>query len=491
MKRILISILMLFCFLSSAIASDGPGSPTLNTNPCLDVIITRTTPLLSFKNAEGGTLPRKYEIELDLSESFNSHNLRKFSIPESADLISALQIKKESPLIDKKYWIWRVRAIDSKGRKGQWTTSKFYIDSESDDNYSGLQRVYPISAKLSSGSNPEFLIDYSDAGLASQWRASPPGPKSEWIELDLGEQKEISRIWMLAEFENKDGWLSDFHWLASNDGSSWEKISNADISGSNTYRSIIDIKPHKARFWRLEITKFTGYAPALNEVMLFSKGQPEIPNIPTSPYIIVIGNQRNGFTFTRLKKRIAELAPKLAIIQIPFWKANMAMFKALPNKPVAIILSGNNADYNKLPMFEYNGEYELIRKAPVPILGICAGCQMNAFAYGYTRVHSMGWSDISAMQPEQDRTKISIKIKDPILENIPNPFIAPEVHGWAIYSLAKDYELLAESDYFQAIRRKDKMRYGVQFHPEIKVSYNQAVPIIKNFLKMALERAHN
>ncbi len=490
MKKIIISILFLLCFLSAAIASDGPGAPTLNTNPCLDVIVTRTTPLLSFKNAEGGSLSKTYEIELDLSESFTSPNLRKYNIPENEGQVSSLQIEKGSALIDGKRWSWRVRAVDASGTKGQWAVSKFYIDSKSDDNYSGLQRVYPISAKVSSGSNPEFLIDYSDAGLNSQWRASPPGPKSEWIELDLGDPKEISRIWMLADFENKDGWLSNFHWLASNDGVNWEKVNDANIVNSNTYRNIIDIAPRKSRFWRLEITKFTGYAPALNEIMLFTQGQPEIPSTPTTPYVLVIGNQRNGFTFTRLKERIAELVPGLTVVQIPFWKANMAVFKALPNKPVAIILSGNNASYNELPMFEYNGEYELVREAPTPILGICAGCQMNAFAYGYTRVHSMGWSDISAMQREQDRTKINKKIKDPVFKNIPNQFIAPEVHGWAIYSLAEGYEVVAESDYIQAIRRNDHMRYGVQFHPEIKVSYNQAIPVLKNFLKMALEKAN-
>ncbi|WP_304088324.1 discoidin domain-containing protein [Maridesulfovibrio ferrireducens] len=491
MKKISISILMLFCFLSTAIASDGPGMPTLNTNPSLDVIVTRTTPLLSFKNAEGGALPKIYEVELDLSDSFNSLNLRKFNLPESNGLVSALQIKQNSPLVNKKHWMWRVRAVDANGHKGPWAVSKFYIDSESDDHYSGFQRVYPKSVKTSSGSNPEFLIDYSDAGLNSQWRASPPGPNSEWIELDLGESKEISKIWLLAEFENTDGWLTDFHWLASNDGLNWNKIHNANVKNSNTYRSILDFAPHKARFWRLKITKFKGYAPALNEIMLFTQAQPEIPNIPTQPYVLVIGNQRNGFTFTRLTERISELEPKLAVVQIPFWKANMAMYNALPNKPVAIILSGNNANYNELPMFEYNGEYELVREAPIPILGICAGCQMNAFAYGYTRVHSMGWSDISAMRPQQNRTKINIEIKDPIFKKIPTPFIAPEIHGWAIYSLSDNYEVIAKSDYIQAIRRKDNMRYGVQFHPEIKVSYNQAVPVLKNFLKMALERAKN
>lgn len=293
---------------------------------------------------------------------------------------------------------------------------------------------------------------------------------------------------MLGQYGDKDGWPKNFHWLVSKDGLNWTKIKESEVTHSDTYRIITDIENQKARFWRLEITDYTGYAPALNEIMLFTPAQPEIPNIPEEPYILVIGNQRNGFTFTRLSERIEELVPGLKTVQIPFWKANMAVINALPKKPAAIVLSGNNASYNELPMFEYNGEYEIIRNTDIPIFGICAGCQMNAFAYGYTRVHSMGWSDISAMQSPDERTKIDKVIDDQLFADTPNPFIAPEVHGWAIYSLPEQYEIVAESDYIQAIRRKDHMRYGVQFHPEIKEGYNQAESILKNFLEQVLKK---
>ncbi|TIH13432.1 glutamine amidotransferase [Marinifilum sp. JC120] len=483
MKKVFCFVLLTTAFCCSVYASDIP-SPSLDTNPCMDVIVTRTTPLLSFKkNSDSIT---KFEIHLDRQKNFNSPELRKYILKTTEGKVAGLQIPNDNPLQDNSRWWWRVRTITG-NKVGDWAVSRFFIDTASDDNYSGLQRIIPLSVKAGSGSNPEYLIDYSDAGLNSQWRAAPPGPQNEWIELDLGKPTPVSRIWMLSDFGQPDGWPTDFYWQMSNDGAYWKKVAGGIVKKSDSYRIIKDIPEQKARFWRLTITKYRGYAPALNEIMLFTPSQPEIPNIPDTPYIIVIGNQRNGFTFTRLSQRIEELASGAKVLQIPFWKANMEMIKNLPHKPAAIILSGNNADYNKLPMFEYNGEYEIIREADIPIFGICAGCQMHAFAHGYTRVHSMGWSDISAMQTPEERTRINKKINDQIFENTPEPFIAPEVHGWAIYSLPENYEIVAASDYIQAIRRKDKMRYGVQFHPEIKESYNQAESILRLFLAWALK----
>ncbi|WP_320175337.1 glutamine amidotransferase-related protein [Maridesulfovibrio sp.] len=485
MKQYLITILIVLSLCLPVLASDIPA-PSLDTNPCMDVIVTRTNPLLSFK--KNGKSIDQFEIQLDRRNTFDSPDLYKYILKTGAGEVGALQIPKEKPLHDKSRWWWRVRAINVDGKASLWTISRFFVDSESDDHYSGLQRLTPVSVKTGSGSNPEYLTDYSDAGLISQWRAAPPGPHHEWVELDLGKPVPVSLIWMLSDFNNPDGWLSDFHWMTSNDGESWTKVEAGEVSNSDSYRIIQDIPVHTARLWRLVITKYTGYAPALNEIMLFTPAQPEIPNIPDNPYIMIIGNQRNGFTFTRLTQRVEQLVPDAKVVHIPYWKANMEMIKNLPNKPAAIILSGNNADYNNLPMFEYNGEYEIIRESDIPIFGICAGCQMHAFAYGYTRVHSMGWSDISAMQDPEERTRIYKKIDDPIFKKTPEPFIAPEVHGWAIYSLPDNYELVAASGYIQAIRRKDRLRYGVQFHPEIKESYNQAEPVLKNFLEWALKK---
>ena len=166
------------------------------------------------------------------------------------------------------------------------------------------------------------------------------------------------------------------------------------------------------------------------------------------------------------------------------------MLNKLKNKPVAIILCGNNANYQNLPMFEYNGVFEIIRESQIPILGICCGHQLTCMAYGYTFVRSMGWSDITSLALDEHKkmTKITIKKDLPIFQGIPNPFTAPEVHSWAVspVSLPEDYEITSESTYIQTIRSKTKFLYGEQFHAEIKTDYNEATPYLVNFLKMAL-----
>ena len=72
-----------------------------------------------------------------------------------------------------------------------------------------------------------------------------------------------------------------------------------------------------------------------------------------------------------------------------------------------------------------------------------------------------------------------------------NPFIAPEIHGWSVAVIPKDFELLAESTYIQCIKHKDKFIYGSQFHPEVEVSYNEGKKYMTNFLQMALDRTNN
>ncbi len=491
-RRILTAVIVFSIILFGASASMAKcplTAPVLNTNPCLDVIVTRTTPLLSFKNSSGGQGPIRYEIQLDRDPTFSSPALKSFFADQQPEGVTDVQVDAANALDDKQVWRWRVRATDSTGSAGPWAYSRFRVDTSSDDGFVSLVRAEIKAVSAASGANPENLVDYSDQGLNTQWRAAPPGPAVQWVNFDLGRQTNVSRIWMLAQFGDPDGWPVDFHWLAGSDGRHWQPVDGGQIEQADTYRFILDIQPTQARFWRLEITRFTGYAPALNEVLFFSPGALPVPDPPAAPYALVVGNQHNGFTFTLLAERIAQVMPDLKTLTIPHWQASMALFNALEPKPIAIVLSGNNADYNNLPMFAYNGEYELVRHAPVPILGICAGNQMLAFAHGYTRVHAMGWSDISAMQTPDQRTRIDIVHPDPLFDTIPQPFTAAEVHGWAIYSLPDAYEVVAASSYIQSIRSRNNLRHGVQFHPEIKVDYNQAEPVLKNFLQLALDRA--
>jgi GMP synthase (glutamine-hydrolysing) len=139
-------------------------------------------------------------------------------------------------------------------------------------------------------------------------------------------------------------------------------------------------------------------------------------------------------------------------------------------------------------MFEFNGEYEIIRKSDIPILGICCGHQQLAMAYGYTYASSMGWDDITALEKAKTRTEITIEKEDPVFEGIPDPFTAVEIHGWAVAQLPEKYEVLAASTYIQAIKNTERMIYGEQFHSEIKAPYNEGRDYIYNFLKMARQK---
>ena len=462
--------------------------PKLTNNPSWDVVVTQTTPLLSFFNPEGGPKRRHYEIQLDTSRNFNSSDLIDFKeVPENGELVSDHKIKKENALPDKKQYYWRARTVTSHG-KSSWQTSRFYIDTESDKKFMNLIRVPVKNITVSAGYNAKNIIDWDDPGLLTFWQSPPPGEEHSWIKFDLGKQIEVSRAWILSNSGQPSGWLKDFVIQKSVDGKKWRDIPGAEKKNNDTFRNIINFQPVKTRFLRLFIKNFIGYCAQINEVIFYTPGKPPPPKTPEKDYVLIIGNEHNGFTFTDLAGHVKSLGLNLDTVTVPYYEASFQMLNNLPRKPVAIILSGNNADYPQLPMFEHNGEFEIIRQSEIPMLGICAGHQFLAMAYGYTRARSMGWSDITAIEPKRKWTRTKILKKDPIFKNIKDNFIAPEIHGWAVVEPAEEFEVIARSTYIQAQKSLKRPIYGQQFHAEIKASYNHGRPFIKNFLKMAMEK---
>ncbi|MCL5407107.1 MAG: discoidin domain-containing protein [Patescibacteria group bacterium] len=460
--------------------------PKLTNNPSFDVILTETTPLLSFFNAKGGTKIRRYEVQLDKSKNFDTSDLMVFeNLPENGEFVTDLKIKEDQALTDKSQYYWRVRTISPFGIKSKWEVSRFFVDTTSDDQFMNLTRAKIEKIEASAGYNAKNIIDLDDPGLVTFWQSPPPGQSQHWLKFDLGSVQEISRIWILSNPNEPDGWLKSFVLQSSINGQVWDDITETKIVNNDTFRNIIDFKKVTARFFRLLIKEFVGYAAQINEIILYSPGQPPIPHIPESDYILIVGNEHNGFTFTDLAKHIESLSLGLKTVTIPYFEASMEVLERLPKKPVAIVLSGNNADYPNLPMFEHNGEFEIIRQSNIPILGICAGHQFLAMAYGYSRGRSMGWSDISAMEPQTRRAKIKILEQDPIFEGVKNDFIAPEIHSWAVVEPSEEFKIIAKSTYVQAQKSTQRFIYGVQFHGEINVSYNEGKLVIENFLKMA------
>jgi GMP synthase-like glutamine amidotransferase len=459
--------------------------PRLTNNPSWDVVVTEIDPRLSFFNAVGDSPQRKYELQLDTNKNFNSGNLRVYQdIPETDFHVTDQKIPATEPLADKKVYYWRVRTVTEKGHS-DWAVSRFHVDTRADKKFMNLVRVPVKNTKVSNGYNAKNITDWDDPGLLSFWQSPPPGDNESWIEFDLGEVREISRVWMLSNFSDQSGWLKDFVWQVSTDGKKWAEIVETATKNNDTFRNIIDFSPVRGRYFRLLIKSFTGYAAQINEIILYAPGQPPVPAVPSGNYVLVVGNEHNGFTFTELAKYIETLPGGIKTVTVPCFEMSPQLLAKLSHPPRAIILSGNNADYPNLPMFEYNGEFEIIRNTSIPLLGICAGHQFLAMAYGYTRARSMGWSDISALEPKQKMTRIKINKKDPIFAGMRDNFTAPEVHSWAVAEPGPEFEVIASSDYVQVQKSTKRLIYGVQFHPEIKVSYNHGAKVIENFLKLA------
>jgi len=491
--------LIVFSVLSSVSYSQQNESkaiispPRLNNNPSFDVICTNNQPLLTFYNSKGGIGKLHYSLEISLDKNFTDIIITYIAIKPDDKFITSKLIEETHKLTaEKQYYYWRVKATDSKANESEWASSRFFLDTKSDDSSMELKRVKVESVVVSGGSNSKNIIDITDIGNTTHWEPPPPGEKIQWVEFSFEEETEISRIWMLSNPNSKEGWITNFYWMKSLDGENWTKIDETIKTENYTFRNIIDFQPVKAKYLKLIIKDYYGYAPQIFTTIFYSPGIPDLPVVPEKDYVLIVGDQLNGFTFTELAKHVEALDLDLETVTIPHYEVSLKMLESLNPQPIAIIFSGNNANYPNLPMYEFNGGFEIVRNSDLPILGICAGHQLQAMAFGYTYAHSTGWFDNTIMDIEMNikPDSIDIIIDSPVFKDIPDPFFGVEIHSWAtsekVFPLM-GFELLAKSSYVQAQKIKGRAVFGEQFHAEIDIKSNQAKPMIYNFLKMAVE----
>ena len=153
---------------------------------------------------------------------------------------------------DNTRYYWRVKTIDANGTQSKFSPySRFYLNTSSDKKFMDMSRVDVKNIKVSSGFNKKNICDLDDPGQASFWQSTPPGFFPQWVEFDLGDFKDISRIWMLSNPNSCDGWLKSFVWQYSNDRRSWSNIEKTKITLNDTYRNILNFPAVNARYFRL------------------------------------------------------------------------------------------------------------------------------------------------------------------------------------------------------------------------------------------------
>jgi GMP synthase (glutamine-hydrolysing) len=111
-------------------------------------------------------------------------------------------------------------------------------------------------------------------------------------------------------------------------------------------------------------------------------------------------------------------------------------------------------------------KFDWIKDLDKPILGICAGMQTLGLVFGLqlTRCLEIGMTEIATLK---ESPLFSAK------------FRAYSLHNYSVQSSA-EFEVLAESARcMQALKHKQKLVYGVLFHPEVRNA-----EIIQRFIQL-------
>jgi hypothetical protein len=66
---------------------------------------------------------------------------------------------------------------------------------------------------------------------------------------------------MLSNPNSPDSRLKDFVWQISEDGENWEEVKASQVRDNDTFWNILNFPQVKARYLRLLITDWHGYAP--------------------------------------------------------------------------------------------------------------------------------------------------------------------------------------------------------------------------------------
>ncbi len=201
--------------------------------------------------------------------------------------------------------------------------------------------------------------------------------------------------------------------------------------------------------------------------------------------------------YRRIKtKYLLEELSGLDCLIVRYDRVDVERFKRLGIR--ALILSGNHTDIHEYNAECLEGLNNLLKTFPFPMLCICGSHQLLVKVNGGTMC-PIGSTVPGQPEAEGDDTiprgmihemgycEVSITRQDPLFNGLGNPLKVYQHHYWEARDLPEEFEVLAESRVspLQAIRHKEHLCYGVQFHPE---DYNKEYPdgerILRNFIAL-------
>ena len=209
----------------------------------------------------------------------------------------------------------------------------------------------------------------------------------------------------------------------------------------------------------------------------------------------------------KLKRRFEALSDQPCLV--------MHLSQALPDvvrglQPRALLLSGCGTWFRNFDAREFYVFEDLVNAcADVPTLGFCGSHQLIGFMFNrgfrnLSRVEDEPMRRLQAGEPqigavsadsagwfsEQGFYPVRMCQSDPLFEGLPDPFVVRQSHTCEIKQLPPGFELIAtgETCRIQAIKHRDRLLYGTQFHPEAwQDEYPHGKRILENFFRLALK----
>lgn len=188
-----------------------------------------------------------------------------------------------------------------------------------------------------------------------------------------------------------------------------------------------------------------------------------------------------------LRAVLGRMREEVEILTEPFHAVSLKRVKSL--RPSHIILSGQSHPWDSYSHESLAGVFEVIKKAPQPVLGVCGGHQQMALAFG---------APIGLMErlepgegyegAKRERGYFPVETTGGgIFKNLPPEITVWHSHCDEVKALPKGFRRTAfnETCAIQAMQHTERPLFGVQFHPEL---FNEEYPagqkVLENFLAL-------
>lgn len=194
-----------------------------------------------------------------------------------------------------------------------------------------------------------------------------------------------------------------------------------------------------------------------------------------------------GASPRELRAVLSRMHEGVEILTEPYHSVSLKRLKKL--EPSHIVLSGQSHPWDQYSGASLGGVFEVIKKAPQPILGVCGGHQQIALAYGAP-------IDLMArLEPgegyegaKRERGYFPVKTSGGALfKDLPEKITVWHSHFDEVKQLPKGFRCSATNDTcpIQAMEHTSRPLFGVQFHPELfDEQHPQGRQILQNFLQI-------